>query len=168
MARPRIGARRPGRAARRATRGSPPRLLPGPHPFGDRARARDPHGHREDPASSGVRQAPRLAGLHQGLGAMNAHDQYVENRAGFVARSLEAAEERAFRDHLAGCAECTADVARMERDLAWLPMAVTPENPPPGFARQSAAQILRRRGRWRQWVPYGLAAAGLLVAIGIG
>jgi anti-sigma-K factor RskA len=99
---------------------------------------------------------------------MNAHEWYVENRAGFVARSLEAAEERAFRDHLAGCAECAAEVARLEQDLAWLPMAVTPEEPPPGFARRSAERILKRHGRRRQWVPYGLAAAGVLLAIGIG
>ena len=99
---------------------------------------------------------------------MNAHDWYVENRAGFVARSLEAAEERTFRDHLARCAECTAEVTRLERDLAWLPMALAPEAPPPGFARRAAEQILGRRGRWRQWVPYGLAAAGLLLALGPG
>src|SRR5438477_4074674 len=119
MARPRIGARRPGCVARRATRGGPSRLLPGAHPFGDRGPARDPHGHGEDPPPSGVRQAPRLAGLHQGLGAMTAHDWYVDNRAGFVARSLEAAEERTFRDHLARCAECAAEVARLEHDLDW-------------------------------------------------
>src|SRR6266536_2815065 len=99
---------------------------------------------------------------------MNAHDWYVENRAGFVARSLEAAEERTFRDHLARCVECTAEVTRLERDLAWLPMAAAPEAPRPGFARRAAEQILRRRGRWRGWVPYGVAAAGLLLAIGIG
>lgn len=31
---------------------------------------------------------------------MSTHDWYIENRAGFVARSLEAGEERTFRDHL--------------------------------------------------------------------
>jgi hypothetical protein len=99
---------------------------------------------------------------------MTAHDWYVENRAGFVARSLEAADERTVRDHLARCAECTAEVARLERDLDWLPMAVNPEVPPPGFARRTAEQILGRRGHWGRWVPSGLAAASVLLAIGIG
>jgi anti-sigma-K factor RskA len=99
---------------------------------------------------------------------MNAHDWYVENRAGFVARSLEAAEERTFRDHLARCAECTAEVARLERELAWLPMALPPETPSPGFARRAASEILERRGRWRRWLPYGVAAAGVLLALGTG
>ena len=57
---------------------------------------------------------------------MTAHDWYIENRAGFVARSLERGEERTFRDHLVRCDECTREVARMERDLGWLPMGVAP------------------------------------------
>ena len=55
---------------------------------------------------------------------MNPHEWYVENRAAFVARSLEPDEERTYRDHLAQCAECSAEVKRLERDLAWLPMGV--------------------------------------------
>jgi hypothetical protein len=99
---------------------------------------------------------------------MNAHDWYVENRAGFVARSLEPAEERTFRDHLARCAECTAEVTRLERELAWLPMALPPQAASPSFPRRAATRILERRGRWRQWVPYGVAAAAVLLAIGAG
>jgi hypothetical protein len=99
---------------------------------------------------------------------MNAHDWYIENRAGFVARSLEPAEERTFRDHLARCAECTEEITRLERELAWLPMALPPQAASPSFARRAATQILKRRGRWRQWVPYGVAAAAMLLAIGAG
>ena len=43
---------------------------------------------------------------------MTAHDWYIENRAGFVARSLEPGEERTFRDHLIRCEECSREVAR--------------------------------------------------------
>ena len=70
-------------------------------------RARDPDGHGEDPASARVRQAAGRPGADQGLDRMNAHDWYVENRAAFVARSLEPGEERTFRDHLVRCEECT-------------------------------------------------------------
>ena len=75
---------------------------------------------------------------------MTAHDWYIENRAAFVARSLERGEERTFRDHLVRCDECTREVARLERELGWLPMGVAPVAPPPGFARQMAAEILDR------------------------
>ena len=75
---------------------------------------------------------------------MTAHAWYIENRAGFVARSLERGEERTFRDHLVRCDECTREVARLERELGWLPMGVAPVAPPPGFARQMAAEILDR------------------------
>ena len=57
---------------------------------------------------------------------MNPHEWYVENRAAFVARSLEPDEERTYRDHLAHCDECSAEVKRLEQDLAWLPMGVIP------------------------------------------
>ena len=52
---------------------------------------------------------------------MTAHAWYIENRAAFVARSLERGEERTFRDHLVRCDECTREVARLERELGWTP-----------------------------------------------
>ena len=57
---------------------------------------------------------------------MTPHDWYVENRVAFVARALEASEERLFSDHLPRCEECRREVARLERDLGALPMAATP------------------------------------------
>jgi hypothetical protein len=98
---------------------------------------------------------------------MKAHDWYVENRSAFVARSLDRAEERTFIDHLVRCEECTREVARLERDLAWLPMGVTPIAPAPGMPRRIAARILDRPSPWRVIVPYGLAAAMALLAIGL-
>ena len=97
---------------------------------------------------------------------MTAHDWYVENRAAFVARSLEPGEERTFRDHLVRCDECGREVARLERELAWLPMGVAPVAPPPGFARRMAAEILDRPARWRRWLPLAAAASLALVAGG--
>jgi len=97
---------------------------------------------------------------------MTAHDWYVENRAAFVARSLEAGEERTFRDHLVRCSECAREVAALERDLAWLPMGATPLAQPPGFSRRMAGEILDRPSRWRRLFPAALAAGLALVAAG--
>jgi hypothetical protein len=99
---------------------------------------------------------------------MKAHDWYIENRSAFVARSLERAEERTFIDHLVRCDECTREVARLERDLAWLPLGVTPVAPAPGLPRRIASRILDRPSPWRRAIPYALAAALALLAIGVG
>jgi hypothetical protein len=99
---------------------------------------------------------------------MNSHQWYVENRAAFVARSLERDEERVYRDHLANCEECAAEVKELGRDLAWLPMGVTPVAPDPGLPRRMAATILDRPQAWRRRAPYALAAAALLLAVGLG
>lgn len=95
---------------------------------------------------------------------MTAHDWYTENRAGFVARSLEPDEERTFRDHLARCEECRREVEALERELGWLPMAVRPAAPAPGFARRTAAEVLDRRSRWRGRFPLAAAAVLALAA----
>ena len=97
---------------------------------------------------------------------MTAHDWYFENRAAFVVRSLEPGEERTFRDHLVRCDECTREVARLERELGWLPMGAAPVAPPPGFARRMAAEILDRPNRWRRRLPLALAASLALLAAG--
>jgi Anti-sigma-K factor rskA, C-terminal len=97
---------------------------------------------------------------------MTTHDWYVENRAAYVARSLEPGEERTFRDHLVRCDDCSREVARVERELAWLPMGVPPVAPPPGLARRLAGEILDRPSRWRRRLPLAAAAAVALAAGG--
>jgi hypothetical protein len=99
---------------------------------------------------------------------MNPHEWYVENRAAFVARSLEPDEERTYRDHLAGCAECTAQVQKLEQELAWLPMGVRPVAPAPWLSRRMAGAVLDRPRAWQRRLPYGLAAAAILFSIGLG
>jgi len=98
---------------------------------------------------------------------MTPHDWYVENRSAFVASALEPEEERTFRDHLPRCEECRREIARLERDLGWLPMAVTPVTPPPGFTHRIVGTVLRRPGRTWGLLPWAAAAAALL-AVGAG
>jgi hypothetical protein len=95
------------------------------------------------------------------------HDWFIENRAAYVARSLEPGEERTFRDHLVRCDECAREIARLERELAWLPMGVAPVAPAPGLARRMAGRILDRPTRWRRRLPLAAAAAVALVAAGL-
>jgi anti-sigma-K factor RskA len=97
---------------------------------------------------------------------MSAHQWYTENRAAYVARSLEPDEERTFRDHLVRCEACTREVDRLARELGWLPMGVAPVAPAPGLARRMAAEILDRPSRWRRRLPLAAAAAALLAAGG--
>lgn len=99
---------------------------------------------------------------------MSTHDWYAENRAAFVSRSLEPDDERTFREHLPRCEECLREVARLERDLAWLPMGVTPVAPRPGFTRRIVASILDRPSRWRTAVPLAAAAVAILAAGVVG
>lgn len=97
---------------------------------------------------------------------MTAHDWYAENRAAFVARSLESGEERTFRDHLVRCEPCTRAVEQLEREVGWLPMGVAPVTPSPDFSRRMAAQVFDRPDRWRRRVPLALAAGVALIAAG--
>ncbi|HEU4953788.1 MAG TPA: anti-sigma factor [Gemmatimonadales bacterium] len=99
---------------------------------------------------------------------MNPHDWYVENRAAFVARALESDEERTFREHLPRCEECLQEVSRLERELAWLGMGATPVAPRPGLTRRLTAAVLDRPRRWQVLLPSALAAAALLLAVGLG
>ncbi|HEY8105362.1 MAG TPA: anti-sigma factor [Gemmatimonadales bacterium] len=99
---------------------------------------------------------------------MTPHDWYVENRAAYVARALEAREERLFADHLIRCEECTREVATLQRDLGPLPMAVAPVAPRPGLSHQLAEGVLRQRARWSQVGAALAAAAAIILAVGLG
>ena len=102
------------------------------------------------------------------MGAVTPHDWYVEHRVAWVARALEPNEERTFADHLPRCAECRAEVARLERDVGWLPMGVQPVAPRPGLTHELADRVLHPAPRWRPRAPALAAAAVLLLAVGLG
>jgi hypothetical protein len=92
----------------------------------------------------------------------------VENRRGFVTRTLEAAEERSFADHLRRCDECSSAIRQLERELAWLPMGARPVRPRPGFPRQIVRAVLGESPRvWWRWIAPLAAAASLALAVGL-
>jgi hypothetical protein len=97
---------------------------------------------------------------------MTAHEWFIEHRTAFAIRTMEPDEERGFREHLAGCAECRAEIERTERELAWLPMGVAPVAPRPGLTRALVDGALGTRRAAPAWlVPVALAAS-LLLAVG--
>ena len=99
---------------------------------------------------------------------MTTHDWFVEHRLEYATRTLDAEDARSFGAHLAACEECRQEVARLERELQWLPMALPPAAPSPGLERRIVEHVLRgarpRRPRWR--LPAAMAAAALLAVGG--
>jgi len=107
---------------------------------------------------------------------MSAHDELKALAAGYVLGSLDADDRRAFEAHLAGCAECTAEVASLGPVMSALASTVpqvtpsadvrrrvlggaSPSGSPgerPGYARPLAAL---------SWLAM---AAAILIAIGVG
>lgn len=97
---------------------------------------------------------------------MRAHDWFIEHRLDFVTRALEPADEELFRDHLSRCDGCTKAIADAATDLRWLPMAVAPVTPRPGFSRRVMDEVVGPRpARWHRWSWPVAAAAGLAAVI---
>jgi Anti-sigma-K factor rskA, C-terminal/Putative zinc-finger len=100
---------------------------------------------------------------------MTPHEWFQEHRPAFVIRTLEPDEERTFREHLLGCEECRTEVDRIERELAWLPMAARPVTPRPGLTRRMVDGVLGRRAGLPRWlVPASIAASVVLAATAWG
>jgi hypothetical protein len=98
---------------------------------------------------------------------MTAHDWFVEHRLEYATRTLEAGDETTFAAHLVGCEECRREVALIEGDLQWLPMALPPAAPRPGLERKIVKQVLAGgRTRRRDWRMPAALAAGALLAVG--
>ncbi len=97
----------------------------------------------------------------------NTHEWFIEHRAAFVSGGLDRQEEKSFVDHLVRCEECTREVARLERELEWLPMATTPVAPRPGLQRKLLEGALGvGRWRWNRLTAVAVAAS-LLLAVAI-
>jgi anti-sigma factor RsiW len=89
--------------------------------------------------------------------------------------ALDAEARRRVEEHLAGCAACRAERARIERALALLARLPPAPEPSPTFEQRFLARLarerseggLRRRLRWRLLVPLAAGAAAA-VAVGVG
>ncbi len=97
---------------------------------------------------------------------MSTHDWFIEQRTAFVIRSLEPDEERAFREHLLGCAECREEVERVEQELRWLSMGAGPVTPRPGLTHTLVQGTLGARPRPGRWLVPAALAASLVLALG--
>jgi anti-sigma-K factor RskA len=97
---------------------------------------------------------------------MKPHEWFVEQRIDYAAGALDAADARTFEAHLKQCDECRGELARLEGELAWLPMGAPPVAPRPGLRRRIVEHALHgpraRPGRWL--VPAAIAASVLLAS----
>ena len=104
-----------------------------------------------------------------------AHDELRHDAAAYALGVLDPDERAAFETHLAGCAECAAEVREMRRAAASLPHAVPQVSPQPslrarilreiaGAAPGPPASLVRRE---RRAPPWWLSVAAMLV-IGAG
>ena len=100
---------------------------------------------------------------------MKPHDWFVEHALEYATRTLDAEDARAFEAHVGQCDACRQEVAEIERDLEWLPMALPPAAPGPEFRERIVASVPARQPPTRhlRWpVPAALAASLLLAASG--
>jgi anti-sigma-K factor RskA len=99
------------------------------------------------------------------LGSMRPHEWFIEHRVDYATRVLERADIATFDAHLHHCEECRREIQRIEEELAWLPMAMRPVAPPPGFRRRVIQRILDRSDlKARRWRMAAALAASLLLA----
>jgi len=104
---------------------------------------------------------------------MRPHEWFVEHSLDYATRTLDAEESEAFETHLDECEECRREVARMERELEWLPMGLAPATPKPGYQRRIVEGVLGRGAGRRvapprpRWVMPAALAASLLLAVGV-
>jgi len=95
---------------------------------------------------------------------MRSHDWFIQHRTDYATRVLERDDTATFDAHLRNCEECRREIARIEEELAWLPMALEPVAPRPGFRRRIIQDVLEAGdSRFRRWkVATGFAASVLL------
>ena len=97
-----------------------------------------------------------------------------ELTAAYALDALDSAEAREYENHLATCAECRAELARLSEAAGALPFAVETPAPPPELrgriletARAERSNVVPMRPRWA--VPVAVVAAvAACAAIGFG
>jgi anti-sigma-K factor RskA len=101
------------------------------------------------------------------MGPVNGHHWFVEHRMEYATRTLDDDDLATFEVHLANCEECRAEVARIEKELAWLPLALPPAAVRPGLRRRIVQHALgESRVAVPRWLPAAVVAAGVLLAAG--
>ena len=107
---------------------------------------------------------------------MSTHEELKANAAGYVLGSLDPEDRRAFESHLAGCAECSAEVASLWPVVGALATAVPQVTPraelrdrilskAAGGARADAHVHDRKSPAALTWLPL---AAAIVIAVGAG
>jgi len=106
---------------------------------------------------------------------MTTHEELKANAAGYVLGSLDPEERRAFESHLAGCAECTQEVAAL-RPVVGALATVVPQVTPRAELRERTVRVAVDSGepksrrsasdtRGGGWLPL---AAAVVIAVGAG
>src|SRR6185503_7844690 len=120
------GARGARGAAAPAAVGHRAGVLRGAQSHGNRHAARAAARHRQDAHPSRPAEAARRAG---GGAGMSMHEELKANAAGYVLGSLDANDRQEFEAHLAGCAECAAEVASLRPVVSVLATTVPQVTP---------------------------------------
>ncbi len=98
---------------------------------------------------------------------MRSHEWFLEHRTDYATGVLGRDDMATFESHLRGCEECRREIARIEAELRWLPMAVEPVAPRPGLRRRIIQQVLEPAdSRVHRWKAPAALAASVLLALG--
>jgi anti-sigma-K factor RskA len=106
-----------------------------------------------------------------------AHEDYKAMMPAYALSALDAAEERAFSQHLSECAECQNELAEWESTAASLALSASAAEPSPqvrerimnAIREEKVVQFPGRRSVWTSFGSLGaIAAAVLFVALIIG
>ncbi|MBI5069241.1 MAG: zf-HC2 domain-containing protein [Deltaproteobacteria bacterium] len=99
-----------------------------------------------------------------------------ENLTAFLDGALSPAEREEALHHLAGCAACRAEEARLRGALAALAALPLPPEPSPAFEQRFHARLARQRSERRGWLarlparwvlPAAAACAAAVLAVGV-
>jgi anti-sigma-K factor RskA len=99
------------------------------------------------------------------------HEGRRDELAAYLLRALDLSGAAELEQHLAGCEECRAELARLRPAARILPEAVEPVEPPPGLRARIMAEVeadagaKRPTGRERRGVSLGLRPAIGLAAL---
>jgi anti-sigma-K factor RskA len=99
------------------------------------------------------------------------HEEFAELLPGLALGSLDSAEERELREHLARCAECRTELASLRSLVGELALSL-PSSPPPAGLEERIMSALppaqRRHQSRKRRLPLMAAAMALIAVLGAG